>query len=930
MATQIMGREAELATVAAFLDRPAEGAHALVLEGEAGIGKSTLWSAAVAASRPRVAHVLASQPAESERSLANVVLGDMFGETPAELLAALPKPRRRALENALLVGEADDTAVDPRALAAAVLTILTSLVADGPLLLAIDDDQWADSSSFASLAFALRRLRRAPIRLLLARRLGDEADHHATLQYALEAAVDPGAVERIRVGPLSIGAIQLLLRAQLHLTLSRPNLLRLSEASGGNPFFALELARAQPSVSGAPAALVVPPTLERLLAGRLAELGKDSRRALLLIAAHGRGPRELLRRLHLESSALDPARDRHLVEISRGVVRFTHPLLASTVYQRATIQEQQAAHLALARAVDDPLGRARHLALATPSPDNAVADKLEVAATVARARGLPVVTAELAEHARRLTPPDRVDEALRRGRLAARASIEAGEANRARAIISAQLAEAPPGRERAEALVLGSELEEPGPAVALLEEALREATGARDVRAAIHVRLGDVGRYVNGRAWAERHARAALRLAERSSDDPMEVRALSTLAVLRLEAADPAALDLAHEAHRRALAQADPDATRIATWALGHALMWLHRHDEARMWLERALGEAAEHDELLRAECLWYLALVELWAGRWEIAWERAQQATEIHSQYGIEQPQDHMPQALIALHRGQFGLAREHSTRAFSLAEGMMLPVHTAILAMADLWSGRADEALPQFIRVKLLQDRRGVHEPGAFFERGDHVEALLRLGHIDDAQRLAAEWEAAATGGNREWVMADVVRLQGLVAAARGALDQAAQMLEESARRHAAVGNPFGRGRALLALGGVRRHQRKKRLARAALEDARKVFVALGAASFADAALRELGQLGGRRRLEGLSPSERQVAELVAEGQSNREVAASLFLAERTVASHLTHVYAKLGVRSRTELTRRLTSDQQARDRGASGLSPSKIQTF
>ena len=934
MTMDVSGRDAELALVHAFLDGSPERSRVLVLEGEAGIGKSTLWTAAVAASRRRLPHVLVSQPAESERSLANVVLGDLFGDLPPETVAGLPAPRRRALENALLVGEAAVTAIDPHALAAAVLSVLTSLLAQGPLLLAIDDDQWADASSVASLMFALRRLRRAPIRMLLARRLDAATGRPAAVEHTLESVVEPGAVERIRLGPLSIGAIQLLLRTQLGITLSRPNLLRLSEVSGGNPFFALELARAQPTVSGAAGALLVPPTLERLLAGRFDDLDPESRRALLLIAAHGRGPVELLRRLHVEASTLEATGARGLVETSGGVVRFTHPLLASTVYQWASPRERHAAHVELAAAVGDSIGRARHLALGTPYPDGAVAVELEAAATDARARGLPVVAAELAEHAANLTPPGREDEALRRGRLAARASMEAGDANRAREIIAAQMAESPFGAPRAEALLLGSELEEPGAAVAQLEEALREATGARDIQAAIHVRLGDVGRFVKGRAWAERHARAGLRLADRSTDGALEVRALSILAVLRLEDGDPAALDLARAAHQRARALTDPVTTRVATWAMGHALMWLHRTAEARAWLEAALLEAAEHDELLRAECFWYLALVELWAGRWEVAWQHAEAAMGVDSQYGIERPQDHMPQALIALHRGQFGLAREHSTRALALAGGMMLPVHTAVLAVADLWSGRPKDAVAGFALARELQARRGVHEPETFFERADHVEALLRIGRVDDAQHIADEWEASAARGRREWVMAEVVRAKGLIAAARGALEDAAALLEDSARRNEGVGNPFGRGRALLGLGVVERRMRQKRRARASLEEALGAFVDLGAASFAEEARRELARLGGRRRLEGLSPSEQRVAELVAEGRTNREVARALFLAERTVASHLNHAYAKLGVRSRTELARRLAGGRAGSGTGAmdpsdSDANASKIPT-
>jgi DNA-binding CsgD family transcriptional regulator len=136
----------------------------------------------------------------------------------------------------------------------------------------------------------------------------------------------------------------------------------------------------------------------------------------------------------------------------------------------------------------------------------------------------------------------------------------------------------------------------------------------------------------------------------------------------------------------------------------------------------------------------------------------------------------------------------------------------------------------------------------------------------------------------------------------------------LDEAVRRHPAVGDPFGRARALLALGGVRRRQRQKRLARTALDAALESFEALGAATWVARTRDELGRLGGRRRMDDLSPSERRVAELVAEGRTNREIASALFLSERTVASHLTHVYGKLGIRSRTELARHLAQVERA----------------
>ena len=183
-----------------------------------------------------------------------------------------------------------------------------------------------------------------------------------------------------------------------------------------------------------------------------------------------------------------------------------------------------------------------------------------------------------------------------------------------------------------------------------------------------------------------------------------------------------------------------------------------------------------------------------------------------------------------------------------------------------------------------------------------------LLELGRIDDAVRVLGVWEADAARLGREWVLAHATRCRGLVAAAQGNVAQAALLLERAVAQHEDVGDPFGRARALLALGIVHRRERQKRAARDAIRGALSGFEELGAATWVEKARDELGSIGGRTREDGLTAAERRVAALVAEGRTNREVAAALFLGERTVASHLTHIYAKLGVRSRTELARRL----------------------
>src|SRR5829696_2816726 len=282
MSAEMVGREEELSSLYAVLDRTADGPAALVLEGEAGIGKSTLWRAGVDAARAQGLRVLLSQPAEVERGLAHAGLGDLFEGTLESVLPALSTPRRRALEGALLVEDVGHR-VDPRTLGVAVRSALDILTAQGPVVLAVDDVQWLDPSSASALAFALRRMRAQPILLLLARRLGGGAEASE-----LERAIEGDRVERLSIGPLSLGATHRLLQARLGRTFSRPTLLRVHEVSGGNPFYALELARVLSADVDPTQPLHVPATLEGLVRARLDGLPPGTRQSLLLASALGR------------------------------------------------------------------------------------------------------------------------------------------------------------------------------------------------------------------------------------------------------------------------------------------------------------------------------------------------------------------------------------------------------------------------------------------------------------------------------------------------------------------------------------------------------------------------------------------------------------------------------------------------------------------
>jgi DNA-binding CsgD family transcriptional regulator len=264
-----------------------------------------------------------------------------------------------------------------------------------------------------------------------------------------------------------------------------------------------------------------------------------------------------------------------------------------------------------------------------------------------------------------------------------------------------------------------------------------------------------------------------------------------------------------------------------------------------------------------------------------------------------------------IAVHRGELELARDQAARARARGReqlGLEPPVELAVTGLVALWSGDAPAAVEWLGKADRQAAALGWGDPHLRPWTADYVEALLELGRIDDAARVLEVWQADAARLGRDWVMAQATRCRGLVAAARGDVEAALSLLAQAVAEHEAVGDSFGRARALLALGIVRRRGRQKRPAREAIEAALEAFETLGAAGWAAKARAELGRIGGRTRSEGLTAAERRVAGLVAEGRTNREVAAALFLGERTVASHLTHIYAKLGVRSRTELARRL----------------------
>lgn len=905
---RIVGREEELVSIAEFLDEPPDGPAALVLEGESGVGKSTLWQAAVDNARRQGLRVLAAHPAEAERSLAHAALGDLLEDVLDQALPALAAPRRHALEVAMVRDEEPGDPVDQRAVGVAVRDVLQLLGDREPTLVAVDDAQWLDSPSSAALAFALRRLAASRVLVLLARRVADGADRSQ-----LEHALGPDRVRRLPVGALSVGALHQLLRDRLGKAFARQTLLRIHELSGGNAFFALELGRVVDVGADLLGPLPVPDTLDELLRARISGLPASTLDALALVSALGSAAESLLADAGLAVDVLEPAVKAQVIERGDGTIRFTHPLMASLLY-RDLGEKRRSVHARIARVADDPLVSARHLALSTDAPAAGPAAMVDRAVRSAVDRGAPAVAAELAEHALRLTPVEAHDDRARRALAAARAHQAAGEWTRARTIASELLAETAAAPRRVEALILLAELEGVERGAELLEEALREAAARPELQSVIHCRL----------AWARRfstgfdHAAAALELADRLGDDALRERARSVQAVLGWFAGDAA-----RSADLPALVRHLPDAlggdrlVQEATQAIVNTLAPAPRREEARALLERDYREWRERDEPRSARALWGLAWVEFWAGNWQLAATQAVRAHDIAIQYGLEVPQDHLPIAVVAVHRGQLERAREHSLRALALAEeqlGFHPPQHLAVLGLVARWSGDGARALEWLADADRRAASLGWGEPSLRWWTGDHVELLLELDRVEAATELLAVWEADATRVGRNWVLAHATRCRGLVAAAGADVERGLTLLVDAVAEHDSVGDPFGRARALLALGTLRRRARQKRSAREALESALDGFEAIGASGWAARARDELGRIGGRTRAEGLTPAERRVASLVAEGKTNREVAGALFLGERTVASHLTRIYAKLGVRSRTELARRLHADEQA----------------
>lgn len=916
----MIGREDELAEVATFLDRALAASVSLVLTGEAGVGKTTLWHAGVEAARERSIPVLVASPSAAETGLSFAAIGDLLGEVADDVLVELPAPQRHALEVALLLTEAERSTPDPRAVAVALLSALRIVSRSEPVLVAVDDVQWLDSASAEALSYAARRLHEEPIGLLLAQR----APEGEPLPLGLDRAAVH--VSSLRVGPLTLGATHRLVRERLDVTLSRPVLRRVHETAGGNPFYALEIARALPLesvVAGHP--LPLPGSLGELVRDRVAALPPDTRQVLLAAAALseprlsvveaalGRDPRP----------ALEEATGAAIVAVDGDRVRFEHPLLASAAYGLSLDDGRRAMHRLLAAAVREPEERARHLGLATDGPDEEVAEELEAAAVGARARGAVTAAAELAGQATALTPTRDDASRFRRALLTAEYRFRAGDAS---------------GAER------------------LLEELARVAPLGTPSRVQA---LIDLARVLNFQG-AKRHALAVVREALGHADEPRsrfaaEERMAAMLVVLRedLHAAREHGLRSVEEAQRmgdpaalaRALAVVGfvggviGDADAVATFEKGGALervhagsftgaeglsfnlaavlMWRGDLEPARKLFTDFYRTAAEDgDEASLAWTADNLANVAFLAGDWDAALRWASEGDELAAQTGQPGQQAYAKATIALVHacRGEVDTARAAAADALELsgdevAVGWMNARWA--LGLLALSLGSTAEAHEVLDVACAHAQREGVGEPGTMRFVFDDVEALTYLGRIEEAERRLAFVEGHAVRLDRTFALATAARCRGVLAAARGDRNAALGAFACALAHHERAPNPFDRARTLLSLGATQRAAKQKRGARETLTEALASFEQLGARLWAERARDELGRISGRApSRDELTPAERRVAELVAEGLTNQDVAAALFVSPRTVEFHLRNIFRKLDVHTRGELARRLST--------------------
>src|SRR6185312_4544766 len=729
-------------------------------------------------------------------------VADLLARVDGDVFAALPDPQRDALEVALLRRRPVDRGPDSRAVAAAFLTLIRGLAAERHLILAVDDWQWLDPPSRRVFEFAARRLEDEPVGIVCSIRPSSAVS---------PAGAAEGRVTSVAVGPLSLAALGRIVSERLGRSLPRPALVRIAQASGGNPFYALEIARLEaelgPERTPGGGRVPVPDDLRKLTAGRIRRLPPATREAVLLAAVVS-GPD----RGSIDLAALAPAEEAGIVVVdATGRVEFTHPLLAAAAYESVPAARRRELHRRAAEVVAEPEERARQLALASVGPDPDVAAQLDEGAASAAARGAFEAAADLAELAGRLTPGDELARRL--------------------------LADVPPGGLQARALWLRSDVaarrSDFAEAGGLAAAALELTGDDRELRAAVELHLVYCAVSAGNLPGAEPHARAALGDAEAVGHDGMLADALAVLTMAEFlggRGLDRARLERALELEDPAMARAFMMRPRVIQ---GMLQLWTGELGEARRTLEAMHADLVARGQEGAAPMLaQYLVWAQVWGGELEPASQAAAAAVEAAEL--LDDPAVSAialsASALVHAHDGHAPLARREAGEALSHFErlgwrsGVIWPLWA--LGLADLAEGNPAGVHALLGPLAEQVVRMGPTDPVLRMFVPDEVEALVALGELDLAAEYLEPFEGSAAELDRAWAVAAAGRCRGALEAARGAQDVSAAAFERALAAHDAAGMPLERARTELLAGEAFRRFKQRGRAREMFEAALAAF--------------------------------------------------------------------------------------------------------
>ncbi|WP_210438436.1 helix-turn-helix transcriptional regulator [Nocardioides xinjiangensis] len=902
----LVAREPELAVIADVLDRAPADVRALVLVGEPGVGKTSLWEVGLAHGSARGMRVLVARASASETGLPFAGLIDLLDEVSGADLDDVPPPQRHALEVALYRADPGEHPPTDQVVSLALLSTLRSLARREHVLVAVDDLQWLDPPSQLALAYASRRLPDHAT-LLLARRPGAATP--------VEQALPDERLGSLTVGALSLGGTRQLLAARLGLRLPHHLLRRVYDTTLGNPLFALEVGRL---LSGRDPELVgddlpVPDAVEDLLGLRVADLHPAARRVLLALALAADLRTAQVAAL-AGADAVEEAVRAHVVQAQGDRIRPTHPLLAEAARRAASADDVRRLHADLAAIVSDDQRQVLHLALAATGPDRRLAARLDAAVRGATARGSIRLAADLAGHALRLTPVGEPDAA--RVMVLAKLLQMAGDKHRLTELLAPRAASLPDraDRVRAHVLLTGGVVHGNDDILRHLQQALDEAGDDSGLRLRVLCHLAENEAVIEVRNVEVADRKAAEAVAASAAGSAGDQR-LALYTRVWTSALRGRPLDGLLERYE-ALASGSTYLARTPGRVAGQQHVWRGEPGPARARFEAFRSLAAERGEPSPyALARLHLCELELRVGRLDAAEELLDEWAASLDSSLLHWPMYERCRSLLAAGRGDAARAREWGGRAVAQAEEMGVRWDwleaTRALGVAALLDHRPEEAVRHLRTVWAHTRREGVLDPGAFPAAPDLVEALVEVGDPAGAREVVDVLAEAADVQDHPWARLASGRGRAAVALASGWSDDVAADLAGVAASYARLGLAADAARTWLLLGRAQRRSRKWGAARESLGCAVGLYEQMAAPGWAAAARAELERVGARRPGGGrLTATERRVADLAADGLSNKEIARVLVVTVSTVEFHLRNTYSKLGIRSRMELAQGLAA--------------------